>query len=224
MMARLVFFMMGKQAALTLIVMTLHTQRLLATQFKLIREISALGVVAGDTGHHLTIAGVADLLPHRVAKGPLALMTAAANLIAIALEHGWGITPMGLMTDHTLSDLGVARGVPLMPGQGILMAAETDLLLTADEEHAVIAGMGTMAAHATIAAGAVRQVRVDQGVILGHLVMTRQADPGRYRLISLMTRSAPLPERVVQPLPEHALGVAAVGAVAGETPLDRDGE
>jgi len=75
--------------------------------------------------------------------------------------------------------------------------------------------MGAMTEHTAIAFGIIRQMAMDEGIILFYLLMTRQAYRGRNRFVTLVARGAPFFERGMQDLAEQLLGFTTVGVVAG---------
>lgn len=185
--------------------MALNAEFLLSVLLELIGEIRALGVVTTDAGHHLSVPRIDDLGSDWMGEGPLVLMTAAAHRIAVALQHGRGIPAMGGVAGDALVTPLMAGGLATMAVSGVLMTAQADHALGSGQKHPVVAGMRAVAGNTTVAGGIVRQVAMDQQIILLHLRMARQADFRRNRRLPVMAGIAPLFEGGMQNLAHHGL-------------------
>lgn len=106
--------------------MALDTEFFLTIQLELVGKICALGIVAADAGHHLAVTRVKHLRSDRMTEGALAFVTATADCVAIAFEHGRGVAAMGTVAGEALVALLVAGSLASVAIRSILMTAQTD--------------------------------------------------------------------------------------------------
>lgn len=103
--------------------MALDAERFFTVHNQIVSIISALGIMAGNTGYRAAVSMVDDPFTHRMAEFTLAGMAPGTNGNTIPLEHGRTSTTMGRVTGKTVSHLFMAVFSALMTGNGILMAA-----------------------------------------------------------------------------------------------------
>ncbi len=103
--------------------MALDAEFFLTVHNQIISIISALGIMAGNTGYHTAVSMVDDPFTHRMSEFPLAGMAAGTDSNTIPLEHGRAPTAMGRMAGKTISHLFMTVFSALMTGNSILMTA-----------------------------------------------------------------------------------------------------
>lgn len=79
--------------------MTLYAQPFVTGAAQIVFKHGAVtGIMAGDTGHRLTITWIVGIVTGRVAEVVMPFMTTNAGLISPPFEHGWFCRTVELMT------------------------------------------------------------------------------------------------------------------------------
>lgn len=194
--------------------MTLHAQRSLAAQARMVLIVGPLGGMAAPAGHHLSGAWIEYAFTGRMTEGGMMSMTFSAHGIDLALEHGRMVGAVGRMAvvaGFCFLVLECSRFTAL---EGRFMAGTADMALPALEQTPVIPGVRRMAGHATVLL-ITHQMIMRRGHLIGDIRMTTQAVVDEHRPVAGVAVVAARGKRFVQDVAHHPLTVAAVRAVAG---------
>lgn len=193
--------------------MTLHAQRSLAAQSRVVLVIRPFGRVTTAAGHHLPGARIEHALSRGMTEGGVMSMTFAAHGIDLTLEHGRMVGAVrGMAVVAGLGFLVLVGGL-LTAFEGRFMTGAADVALLALEQARVITGMGRMAGDAAVLL-ITHQMIMRRGHLITDIRMATQAVVDQHRLVAGMAVVASGGKRIVQHVADQSFAVAAVRAVA----------
>lgn len=196
--------------------MALDTEILGATENQVVLEIRSHRRMTADTVDHLARAGITHLLPNRMGKLALILMTAGADRVTVSSEHGKLIGTVNVMALGAEPGILMTVKLGIIVGHGIGMTVSADLTLSAKQHFPVVGRMGRM----TTGTGIPRrtgQMTVNLIHLIGYRSVTAQTDRRAVLLLAATVAIvAAFGKGSMQNITDQTFPVTAMGAVTGQ--------